>query len=91
VDLIVDSLDDGDHPFHLHGHTFFIVGVSFGTVPFEWRFSDTVQWGVGRYIGQRLNATAPMRRDTVTIPRYSWMALRFTTDNPGVSHFQLYV
>lgn len=29
VDLIVNSFDDGDHPFHLHGHEFFIVGVSY--------------------------------------------------------------
>ena len=35
----------------------------------------------GRYTGQALNATAPLQRDTVLIPAYSWIVLRFITDN----------
>ncbi|KAI0092238.1 multicopper oxidase 2A [Irpex rosettiformis] len=30
VDLIIDNLDNGDHPFHLHGHTPWIMGVGTG-------------------------------------------------------------
>lgn len=67
IDFIVNSLDDGQHPFHLHGHTFFVVGQ-----------------GPGRYTGQALNGKNPMRRDTVLIEPYSWMAMRFVSDNPGV-------
>jgi hypothetical protein len=37
--------------------------------------------GAGRYSGQELNATSPLRRDTVLIPAYSWTVLRFVTDN----------
>ncbi len=37
--------------------------------------------GAGRYNGQELNATSPLRRDTVLIPAYSWVVLRFVTDN----------
>jgi hypothetical protein len=37
--------------------------------------------GEGRYSGQELNATSPLRRDTVLIPAYSWVVLRFVTDN----------
>ena len=37
--------------------------------------------GAGRYTGQELNATAPLQRDTVVIPAYSWIVLRFITDN----------
>ncbi len=37
--------------------------------------------GAGRYNGQELNATSPLRRDTVLIPAFSWMVLRFVTDN----------
>lgn len=37
--------------------------------------------GAGRYSGQELNATSPLRRDTVLIPAYSWVVLRFVTDN----------
>ncbi len=37
--------------------------------------------GAGRYAGQALNATAPLRRDTVLIPANNWMVIRFITDN----------
>jgi len=37
--------------------------------------------GDGRYIGQALNNSNPLRRDTVLIPGYSWLVLRFVTDN----------
>jgi len=74
VDLVVNSFDDGDHPFHLHGHEFFIVGQ-----------------GVGSYTGQTLNADNPMRRDTVLLPRFSWIALRFTADNPGLWAFHCHI
>ena len=37
--------------------------------------------GGGRYIGQELNVTSPLRRDTILIPAYSWVVLRFVTDN----------
>ena len=35
----------------------------------------------GRYIGQTLNEQNPIRRDTFLIPAYSWMIIRFVTDN----------
>jgi Multicopper oxidase len=37
--------------------------------------------GSGRYTGQELNTTSPLARDTILIPAYSWMVLRFITDN----------
>jgi len=43
--------------------------------------------GAGRYSGQELNATSPLRRDTILIPAYSWMVLRFVTDNRERSLF----
>ncbi|KAF8589080.1 multicopper oxidase [Ramaria rubella] len=74
VDIRVDNLDDGDHPFHLHGHRPWIMGT-----------------GRGRYIGQALSNTNLLRRDTVLIPRYSWMVLRFVTDNPGLWTFHCHL
>jgi iron transport multicopper oxidase len=35
----------------------------------------------GRYVGQQLNNTNPLRRDTVLIPAYSFLVLRFAVDN----------
>ncbi|KAN0135814.1 multicopper oxidase 2A [Lactarius tabidus] len=74
LDVQIDNLDDGDHPFHLHGHKFYIMGT-----------------GAGRYTGQELNTTAPLQRDTVLIPAYSWMVLRFITDNPGLWAFHCHL
>ncbi|KAI0063937.1 hypothetical protein BV25DRAFT_374174 [Artomyces pyxidatus] len=74
VDIRVDNLDDGDHPFHLHGHRPWIMGS-----------------GEGRYVGQALDTTNPLRRDTVLIPAYSWLVLRFVTDNPGVWAFHCHL
>ncbi|GJE96110.1 multicopper oxidase [Phanerochaete sordida] len=74
VDLVIDNIDDGDHPFHLHGHRPWIVGS-----------------GAGRYIGQPLNGTNALRRDTVLIKAYHWTALRFVTDNPGMWAFHCHL
>jgi FtsP/CotA-like multicopper oxidase with cupredoxin domain len=30
LDVIINNLDDGDHPFHLHGHKPFLVGTGAG-------------------------------------------------------------
>ncbi|KAK4687235.1 L-serine dehydratase, partial [Tremellales sp. Uapishka_1] len=65
-DLIVNSLDDGNHPFHLHGHTFQIMAQ-----------------GDSQFYGDSyaLNVTNPMRRDTIVIPSYGHVVLRFASDN----------
>ena len=47
--------------------------------------------GAGRYNGQELNATSPLRRDTVLIPAFSWMVLRFVSDNrERIIYLELY-
>jgi len=74
VDLRVDNLDDGDHPFHLHGHRPWIMGT-----------------GAGRYTGGEFNTTSPLRRDTILIPAFSWVVLRYVTDNPGVWAFHCHL
>jgi FtsP/CotA-like multicopper oxidase with cupredoxin domain len=45
--------------------------------------------GAGRYSGQELNATSPLRRDTILTPANSWVVLRFVTDNREASHLPL--
>ena len=71
VDLLINSLDEGAHPFHLHGHQFWIMA-SDSTGDFDWAtYKD-------------LNTTNPMRRDTLTIDAYGWALIRFKADNPGL-------
>ncbi|TFK81611.1 multicopper oxidase [Polyporus arcularius HHB13444] len=74
VDMIIDNLDDGDHPFHLHGHKFWIM-----------------QSGVGRYQGESVDNEHPMQRDTLVIPAYTHVVLRFVGDNPGFWAFHCHI
>ncbi|KAI0356871.1 hypothetical protein OH77DRAFT_1399973 [Trametes cingulata] len=74
VDFIIDNLDDGDHPFHFHGHKFWVVGS-----------------GAGRFQHQALENKAPMLRDTLVIPAYTWTILRFVADNPGFWAFHCHI
>jgi FtsP/CotA-like multicopper oxidase with cupredoxin domain len=71
VDVLINSLDEGAHPFHLHGHQFWIMATG-ATGVFDW---DT--YG-------NLSTTNPMRRDTMTIDAYGWSLIRFKADNPGL-------
>jgi len=71
VDLLIYSLDEGAHPFHLHGHQFWIMQTGAGV--FDW-----AAYNAG------LNVTNPIRRDTLTIDAYAWTLIRFVSDNPGL-------
>ncbi|KAK9773595.1 putative Cupredoxin [Seiridium cardinale] len=69
--VVINSEDAMEHPWHMHGHTFQVVGWgpgSFGSQP------NGTHW----------NLQNPMRRDTLTIPAQSHVVLRFMTDNPGL-------
>lgn len=78
VDILLNSNDDGAHPFHLHGHTFWIMAQGSDGV-FDWANYTT------------LDTTNPMRRDTLTINEYGWVLIRFVADNPGVWAFHCHI
>ncbi|KAI0140074.1 putative multicopper oxidase [Hypoxylon sp. NC0597] len=75
--IVINSKDAMEHPWHLHthpthtGHTFQIVG--WGKGPFGSDTSKTT-W----------NLENPMRRDTVTVPPFNHVVIRFAADNPGL-------
>lgn len=69
VDVILDNLDDGDHPFHLHGHKFWLMARGTGRLP----WSGASAW----------NAMNPLRRDTLLVPAYTWAVLRVRLDHAG--------
>jgi L-ascorbate oxidase len=56
------------HPFHLHGHHFWLLGTGPG------QFNAT---------NATLNTVNPAYRDTATVPPYGWVAFRFLADNRG--------
>ncbi|EFJ21994.1 hypothetical protein SELMODRAFT_105894 [Selaginella moellendorffii] len=59
-----------NHPIHLHGFSFYIVGQGFGN------FNNSA--------AAAFNLVDPPRRNTVAVPVGGWAAIRFWADNPGV-------
>lgn len=60
-----------DHPIHLHGYHFYVVGQGSGN--FNPR-RDTA----------RFNLIDPPSRNTINVPVGGWAVIRFVADNPGV-------
>ncbi|CAH1434824.1 unnamed protein product [Lactuca virosa] len=65
------------HPWHLHGHDFWVLGYG------EGKFSKKDE--------KKLNLQNPPLRNTAVIFPYGWTALRFVTDNPGVWAFHCHI
>lgn len=82
VDLIINNYDDGNHPFHLHGHKFYVLAIGkSGYFRDEYYDDDS----------KVMNFKNPVLRDTVNIPGYGWGVLRFVVDNPGVWPFHCHI
>lgn len=64
-------LNPENHPIHVHGHNFFIVGRGFGNFDVA---KDTKGY----------NLVDPPERNTVAVPVGGWAAIRINADNPGV-------
>lgn len=62
---------------HLHGHDFWELGKGSG------QFSDV---GISA-----LDFDNPTRRDTAMLPSGGWLAVAFTTDNPGAWVFHCHI
>ncbi|NP_001312019.1 laccase-4-like precursor [Nicotiana tabacum] len=60
-----------NHPIHLHGFNFFLVGKGIGN------FNPKTD-------PKNFNLVDPVERNTVGVPAGGWVAIRFRADNPGV-------
>lgn len=74
VQIVVNNLDSGRHPFHLHGHAFQAVYRS---------EEEAGVWADSNVTETDLPKT-PMRRDTLVIYPNGNMVMRFKADNPGI-------
>ncbi|KAH8669773.1 multicopper oxidase-domain-containing protein [Tricladium varicosporioides] len=81
VDIIINNLDDGAHPFHLHGYSFYIIA------------SHRSEHGWGSYnpysptsvlIQPMMNLNNPVKKDTVSVPRRGYVVIRLKADNVGI-------
>ncbi|CAM1502605.1 Fc.00g073810.m01.CDS01 [Cosmosporella sp. VM-42] len=78
VQIVLNNLDDGRHPFHLHGHHFQVLYRSDGDAgPFQNSDLDF--------------PSTPMRRDTIVVSGNGNIVLRFKADNPGVWLFHCHI
>ncbi|RCI17106.1 hypothetical protein L249_2344 [Ophiocordyceps polyrhachis-furcata BCC 54312] len=80
VQVVVNNLDPGRHPFHLHGHNFQAL----------YRAPEENGTFVKEDAAGRL-PDVPMRRDTLVVWPNSHIVLRFRADNPGVWLFHCHI
>jgi L-ascorbate oxidase len=66
------------HPWHLHGHDFWILGYGLGKFDIN---TDP----------KKYNLVNPVMRNTVPVYPYGWTALRIKADNPGVWAFHCHI
>lgn len=84
VELVLQGtsiLGAENHPLHLHGFNFFVVGEGFGNFDPN---NDP----------PKFNLVDPVERNSVGVPSAGWVAIRFLADNPGVwfmhCHFEVH-
>lgn len=90
VDLIIQNFDEGNHPMHLHGHKFWVLGQGHGMFP-GYRTLGLKTQGQGLLDGQEGRLDNLIRRDVATAEGFGWLALRFVADNPGVWAFHCHM
>jgi FtsP/CotA-like multicopper oxidase with cupredoxin domain len=80
IDISINNFDDGAHPFHLHGHKFFVLlqgRDGYPPSPSE----------LPKYLEKHGLLKNPLRRDTLTVEGYAWAVIRVVLDNPGLWAF----
>ncbi|CAX40996.1 iron transport multicopper oxidase precursor, putative [Candida dubliniensis CD36] len=84
VDIVLNNLDTGKHPFHLHGHVFQLIErheeIPDTEDPVAYNSTDHADW-----------PEYPMLRDTVYVRPQSYIVMRFKADNPGVWFFHCHI
>ncbi|ERT01357.1 hypothetical protein HMPREF1624_02602 [Sporothrix schenckii ATCC 58251] len=82
VELTINNIDTQGHPFHLHGFDFYVVGSHEGLGGWDYYNPFFVPWKPPR--GGPMNTLDPVLRDTVYVPPYGYVILRFRADNEGI-------
>jgi FtsP/CotA-like multicopper oxidase with cupredoxin domain len=82
VELTINNIDTQGHPFHLHGFDFYVVGSHEGLGGWDYYNPFFVPWKPPR--GGPMNTIDPILRDTVYVPPYGYVILRFRADNEGI-------
>ncbi|EXJ72401.1 uncharacterized protein A1O5_04905 [Cladophialophora psammophila CBS 110553] len=95
VEVVINNLDDGGHPFHLHGHSFYVVSVFPPPIPWSSEKPPFTAGGSAMYNYDPFasppsespagpyNLVNPVMKDTVFIPQRGYVVIRFRADNKG--------
>jgi FtsP/CotA-like multicopper oxidase with cupredoxin domain len=70
LDIVLYSANNLDHPMHLHGNKFFVLGWGNG-------------YPTQQVLQSSLNTHNPMIADTAHCPGRGWLAIRMIADRPG--------
>ncbi|KAK2002455.1 multicopper oxidase [Colletotrichum falcatum] len=81
VQVVVNNLDPGRHPFHLHGHEFQAL----------YRAPEEGGTFASANVTEEDFPAVPMRRDTLVVWPNGNIVLRFRADNPGVWLFHCHI
>jgi hypothetical protein len=90
VDLIVQNFDEGNHPMHLHGHKFWVLGQGHGMFP-GYKSLELKSEGKGTLVGHESALDNLIRRDVATVEGFGWLIIRVVFDNPGVWAFHCHM
>ncbi|KIW27417.1 uncharacterized protein PV07_07155 [Cladophialophora immunda] len=95
VEIVINNLDDGGHPFHLHGYSFYVVSVFPPPIPWSSDKPPFTAGGTGMYNYDPFsslpsespaglyNLENPVMKDTVFVPQRGYVVIRFRADNKG--------
>nr|XP_023915493.1 laccase-14-like [Quercus suber] len=76
VEIVFQGTNIGNpenHPMHLHGYSFYLVGTGCGNF-----YTDDANYH------HDYNLVDPPKVNTIGVPKGGWAAIRFKADNPGV-------
>jgi laccase len=74
IEIVFQGTNIGNaenHPMHLHGFSFYLVGTGYGN------FDNTTS-------PDGYNLSDPPEVNTIGVPKDGWAAIRFVADNPGI-------
>lgn len=77
--LIYDVEDSLTHPFHLHGHKFYVMDM--GTFKEHLNPEKIIKQDIPSRFRQ--GSKKPLHKDTILIPNPGYVRLQFRADNPG--------
>ncbi|XP_047527764.1 laccase-2-like [Vanessa atalanta] len=82
VELIMfDQGGESDHIFHLHGYSFYVTGIRIFNTGLD--KDAVIQMNNDGVLFPSKNLDDPVIKDTIVIPKFGVVALRFKADNPG--------